>query len=167
MSGIKDANTLFNYAESSLDRAKKSGKNRLILFSAEDYEKQLSVIDLTEEIRKSIRNQCDGFYLLFQPQIGMSNYEVVGAEALLRFRSKYHGVVSPNLFIGILEQSGMIVQVGKWVLKEAIAQCAKWRRYNPEFRMSINLSYIQLQQPDLSQYIYDLLEQEEIGRAHV
>lgn len=162
MSGIKDANTLFNYAESSLDRAKKSGKNRLILFSAEDYEKQLSVIDLTEEIRKSIRNQCDGFYLLFQPQIGMSNYEVVGAEALLRFRSKYHGVVSPNLFIGILEQSGMIVQVGKWVLKEAIAQCAKWRRYNPEFRMSINLSYIQLQQPDLSQYIYDLLEQEGI-----
>lgn len=89
--GIKDANTLFNYAESSLDRAKKSGKNRLILFSAEDYEKQLSVIDLTEEIRKSIRNQCDGFYLLFQPQIGMSNYEVVGAEALLRFRSKYQG----------------------------------------------------------------------------
>ena len=56
----------------------------------------------------------------------------------------------------------MIVQVGKWVLKEAIAQCAKWRRYNPEFRMSINLSYIQLQQPDLSQYIYDLLEQEGI-----
>ena len=47
-------------------------------------------------------------------------------------------------------------------MKEAIAQCAKWRRYNPEFRMSINLSYIQLQQPDLSQYIYDLLEQEGI-----
>ena len=93
------ASSIFRIDIFKIIHTKKSGKNRLILFSAEDYEKQLSVIDLTEEIRKSIRNQCDGFYLLFQPQIGMSNYEVVGAEALLRFRSKYHGVVSPNLFI--------------------------------------------------------------------
>ena len=56
----------------------------------------------------------------------------------------------------------MIVQVGNWILKEAIGQCAKWRRHNPNFRMSINLSYVQLEYKDLSQTIYDLLEQENL-----
>lgn len=157
--GVKDANIIFNYAERSLDRAKQNGRNCLVFFSAEDYEKQLSHIDLTEELRKSVRKNCEGFYLVYQPQVSADGYRVVGAETLLRFRSPYRGVVPPNEFIGILEQSGMIIPVGDWVLKEAIRQCAKWRTYHPEFRMSINISYVQLENRELSQHIYDLLEE--------
>lgn len=159
---VRDTNALYDYAESALDRAKQNGRNHLEFFSAEDYEKQLSTIDLTEELRNSIKDDCKGFYLVYQPQVSVDGYEVVGAEALLRFRSPYRGVVPPDQFIGILEQSGMIVQVGNWILKEAIGQCAKWRRHNPNFRMSINLSYVQLEYKDLSQTIYDLLEQENL-----
>lgn len=159
---VKDTNLLYDYAERALDRAKQNGRNHLEFFSAEDYEKQLSAIDLTEELRKSVKNHCEGFYLVYQPQVSINGYDVVGAEALLRFRSPYRGVVPPDQFIGILEQSGMIVQVGNWILAEAISQCAKWRKFNPKFRMSINLSYVQLEYQDLSQVIYDLLEKEQL-----
>lgn len=157
---IKDSYVLYDYAERSLDCAKHNGRNHLEFFEPEDYEKQLSAIDLTEELRKSVKNRCEGFYLVYQPQVSLDGYEVVGAEALLRYRSPYRGVVPPDQFIGILEQSGMIVKVGNWILKEAIGQCAKWRKHNPDFRMSINLSYVQLEYRELSQTIYDLLDQE-------
>lgn len=160
--GVKDTNLLYDYAERALDGAKKNGRNHLEFFSAEDYEKQLSTIDLTEELRKSVKNNCEGFYLVYQPQVSMNGYDVVGAEALLRFRSPYRGIVPPDQFIGILEQSGMIVQVGNWILDQAISQCARWRQYHPNFRMSINLSYVQLEYKDLSQVIYDLLDREDL-----
>lgn len=160
--GVKDTNLLYDYAERALDRAKQNGRNHLEFFAAEDYEKQLSAIDLTEELRKSVKNNCEGFYLVYQPQVSLNGYDVVGAEALLRFKSPYRGIVPPDQFIGILEQSGMIVQVGNWILDQAITQCAKWRKYTPAFRMSINLSYVQLEYKDLSQVIYDLLERENL-----
>lgn len=162
MTGIQDASILFTYGERSLDRAKKNGRNRLEVFSEEEYHKELSAIELTEELRESVRNGCDRFFLVYQPKIAMEGYEVVGAEALLRFNSKNHGMVPPIQFISILEQSGMIIPVGKWVLKDAIARCAQWRKSNPNLRMSINLSYIQLQEEGLSEYIYSLLDEYEL-----
>lgn len=159
---VEDGNTIYLYAESSLDRAKKEGKNRLCFFSISEYEKQLYVIDLTEEMRRSIQNNFKGFSLVYQPQISLGTYNVVGAEALLRYYSSYHGSVSPDVFINILEHDGTIIPVGKWVFREAIVQCKKWRQNNPEFRMSINISYVQLQQRDLSDYIFRLLDEAQI-----
>lgn len=159
---IWDANTLFNYAESSLDRAKKEGKNRLCFFSEKEYEQQLYLIDLTEEMQQSIQKHFSGFSLHFQPQVAAHSYEITGAEALLRYYSPYHGSVSPTVFINILEQNGMIIPVGEWVLKEAITQCKKWRAHHPKFRMSINLSYLQLQQENFSDTVFSLLEQADL-----
>ncbi|MCM1104175.1 MAG: diguanylate cyclase [Clostridium sp.] len=158
LTGISDANTIYMYAESTLDRAKKAGKNQLVFFSVEDYTKQLYLIDLADEMRRSIQNHCDGFFLCYQPKVAAQTMEVVGAEALLRYRSAYHGVVLPGVFISILEQNGMIVPVGNWVLQEAMRQCKEWRKLNPKFTMSINLSYVQLQQKELSDTIYELLD---------
>lgn len=158
LTDVQDANMIYMYAESALDRAKKAGKNQLVFFSVEDYTKQLFLIDLADEMRRSIQNQCDGFFLCYQPKIATQTMEVVGAEALLRFRSAYHGVVAPNDFISILEQNGMIVPVGNWVLHKAMRQCKEWRKHNPKFTMSINLSYVQLQQKELTDTIYELLD---------
>lgn len=158
LTDVHDANTIYLYAESALDRAKKAGKNQLVFFSVEDYTKQLYMIDLADEMRRSIQNHFEGFFLCYQPQVATQTMEVVGAEALLRYRSAYHGVVSPNVFISILEQNGMIVPVGNWVLEKAMRQCKEWRKCNPRFTMSINLSYVQLQQKELSDTIYELLD---------
>ncbi|MGN0482166.1 MAG: EAL domain-containing protein [Lachnospiraceae bacterium] len=158
----KDASTLFLYAESALDRAKKNGKNRLLFFSPEDYKKQLYLIELTEEMQASINNGFKGFSLCYQPQVRMNDYQIAGAEALLRFHSEKYGLVSPEEFIGLLEQNGMIIPVGAWVLKEGIRQCKEWRKLQPNFHMSINVSYIQLQESGLTEYIYQLLDEQQL-----
>lgn len=165
--GAKEAGSLYSYAESALDRAKKEGRDRLAFFSPEDYEHQLYLIDLTEEMRESVKKDCKGFSLRYQPQVRMSDYHLAGAEALLRYESKKFGLISPEEFITILEQTGLIVPVGAWVLKEAIAQCKKWRLYQNDFHMSINLSYTQLKERGLSSYIYKQLDEQELPGAAI
>ncbi len=159
LTDVYDANTIYMYAESALERAKKAGKNRLLFFSVEDYTKQLYLIDLTDEMRRSVQNNCEGFFLCYQPLVAVPSGEIRGAEALLRYRSAYHGVVLPEVFLGILEQTGMIVPVGNWVLREAMRQCKEWRGLNPAFGISVNLSYVQLQRKEFSDTLYELLDQ--------
>ena len=89
---------LYQYAESALDRAKTSGKNQLAFFSADDFEKSLSVIDLQEEMRQSIQNNFSGFSLCYQPQMDGQTYQLLGAEALLRYHSPSRGLVAPTEF---------------------------------------------------------------------
>lgn len=154
-----DANIIFQQAELALDQAKQQGKNTLTFFSEREYAEHLYIIDLKEELRSSIHNQFQGFELYFQPQIQSHHYELCGAEALLRYNSQYKGIISPNTFIPILEQTGMIIDVGKWILHTSIQFCAKWRKYIPNFEMSVNLSYLQLKDDSLYNFISNELEQ--------
>ena len=110
----KDVNILISYAENALGRAKEAGRNRMEYFSSEDYNKTLSRIELQQEMKESIRNNFEGFELYYQPQVTSNEYKLHGAEALLRYRSRKFGFMSPVVFIPILEKSGMIVPVGKW-----------------------------------------------------
>ena len=79
---------------------------------------------------------------------------------MLRWESKHYGRVSPAEFIPILEESGLIVPLGKWIFRTAIKQCKFWQEYMPEFKMNINVSYVQLRSSDLSKdvsnYIHEI-----------
>ena len=145
----KDANILISYAENALGRAKETGRNRMEYFSSEDYNKTLSRIELQQEMKESIRNNFEGFELYYQPQVTSNEYKLHGAEALLRYRSRKFGFMSPVVFIPILEKSGMIVPVGKWVMQQAFAQCARWRKLQEDFSISINASYVQLREASI------------------
>ena len=83
-----DINILISYADNAMTRAKEDGKNRMVYFSSEDYNKTLSRIELRQEMRESIRNGFEGFELYYQPQVTSNEYELHGAEALLRYHSK-------------------------------------------------------------------------------
>lgn len=141
---IPDADTLYQYAEVALGTAKARGKNQIVLFSAEDYEKELRVLELKDELEACIQNGFEGFYLLYQPQLFTDGFRIFGAEALLRYHSDRRGVVSPTEFIPILEQSGLIYPVGLWVLRTALAQCRRWREVCPDFHIGVNISFAQL-----------------------
>ncbi|MDA3731353.1 EAL domain-containing protein [Niameybacter massiliensis] len=101
---------------------------------------------------------CEGFRLVYQPQIREGDYALFGAEVLLRYTSPTKGHVFPDVFIPILEQAGLICLVGLWALETALAQCAKWRKKMPEFHISVNLSCEQLSQPDIKESVLDILE---------
>lgn len=146
---ISDSSVLMQYAESALERAKQNGRNRMEFFSSEDYEANLYRIEIQEELKKSVEHGFEGFELYYQPQVRIGDFSVYGAEALLRFNSEKHGFLSPAVFIPILEDTGMIVPVGKWVLESALLQCARWRKWNSVFHISVNISYVQLQEASI------------------
>ncbi len=155
----QSSSQLILYAENALDRAKHFGKNNLLFFSAEDFEKYVNSVDLQEEMRLSIQNDFSGFFLCYQPQIHSQSYEIFGAEALLRYHSPTRGLVSPEEFIPLLEQTELICPVGQWVLHTALSQCKEWRSLVPHFSISVNVSYIQLQKKDIAETVLDILEQ--------
>ena len=154
---------LLKYAESSLSLAKTTGKSNLIFFSIKNYKKQQFQLELHDELLYSIKNNFQGFSIFYQPQVYFPQKTLHGAEALLRWTSKKYGPISPEKFIPILEQTGLILPVGNWVLKESMKQCKIWRKTFPDFRISINLSYIQLKGDNLVNVIAQYLEELELS----
>ena len=144
---------LFRHAENAVEIAKMNGKNQLVFFSKETYQRKLKIIELQESLHATVANGCREFELYYQPQIDVQTNQVVGAEALLRWHSSKHGEVSPIEFIPLLEESQLIIQVGKWIFEEAVKQCQQWQKYNKDFTMSINVSYIQLKENALLEYL--------------
>lgn len=155
---IKDFSLINQYAEIALYKAKKLGKNRCEYFLIDDYNQTLKKIEVLEEIKQSIKNDFQGFELFYQPQI-TPTLELYGAEALLRYHSPQYGFISPDILISLLEQSKLIIDVGKWILKTAINQCALWRKIRGQFHISINFSYVQLQDKHITKTIFDLLHE--------
>ena len=147
---IPDSGSLCQYAERTLELGKVQGKNVLKFFSTEDYEKELESLELREELMSAVKSGFKGFSVCYQPQVSPVDFSLFGAEALLRFTSPSRGFVSPVDFIPLLEQSGLICSVGLWILEQALLQCKAWRKFLPDFHISVNVSYTQLQDRDLA-----------------
>lgn len=160
--GGMDGGSVYQHAENALDQAKKEGKNTLIFFSSDHYQKNLDQIQLLDEIKQSVAEGFRGFYLCYQPQIDSRSFELYGAEALLRYESAERGAVGPGEFIPLLEQSGLICEVGLWALKTAAAQCVKWRRTLPGFHISVNISYVQLRRDEIGDDVLNILRETDL-----
>lgn len=156
--GDKREQRLYQYAEDALDQAKQAGKNQLLFFSEEDYRKRVSAMTLLEELSDSVKHGCTGFSLAYQSQMKVGSYQLFGAEALLRYDSPVFGRVMPDDFIPLLEQMKLICPVGLWVLETALEQCREWRKFIPDFHISVNISYVQLKQPDIKEQVLAILE---------
>lgn len=158
---------IYDYAVQLLDNAQKHGGiGQLILFSKDGLMEQISNVELLEELKESIKKKCSGFSLVYQPQISADGYSVCSAEALLRYESTTKGAISPEEFIPILEQSDLIHEVGLWVVNEALSQCKEWRKYDPDFKICVNLSPCQLKKKRISAQIFKLLAKHDLpGKA--
>lgn len=135
---------LNKYADYSLQHAKDNGKNKLVFFSNYILENKMRSLEILKYIRESVSDNYKGFELNYQPQVEVSSKEIKGVEALLRWQCPELGKVSPVEFIPILEESGLIIPVGLWVMKKAIEACSKWYKYDPDFSVSINVSALQM-----------------------
>lgn len=142
-----------------MDKAKEAGKNQLVFFTVEDYQKEVSSIQLLEELKNSVKNGCTGFSLVYQPQVKTGSYQLFGAETLLRYDAPERGRVMPNEFMPLTEETGLIREVGLWVLKTALNQCREWREKMPDFHISVNVSYVQLTENNVKEKVLEVLEQ--------
>ncbi len=157
-----DGGAVYLYAENALNKAKKEGKNRLVFFSSDDYQKNLEQVELLNEIKKGIQENYRGFSVEYQPQINSQDFSIYGVEALLRFDSPTKGRISPEEFIPLMEQTRLICLVGEWVLKTAVSQCKRWRACIPDLHMSVNMSYIQLQQDGIADKVLNILKEAQL-----
>lgn len=136
---------IFKRAEFALECAKADGKNRLSCYDSHTMGGKERRLTLIEHLRESIEADFRGFEVYFQPLVDAKTRKIRSAEALLRWQCSEYGPISPVEFIPLLEQTGLIHSVGRYVLKQAAAVCKEWREVRPDFIINVNLSYVQLQ----------------------
>ena len=150
---------LYDAVKIVLRKAQSIGKNNLAFFSYAEIEQKLQDLELLGELRERIALDCEGFSLLYQPQVKSGTYSLQAAEALLRYRSRSGEMVFPDRFIPLLEQSGLIVPVGAWVLRRALLQCKQWQERIPHMHISVNFSMVQFRDPTIVEQVKTILQE--------
>ncbi|MEJ7807057.1 MAG: EAL domain-containing protein [Telluria sp.] len=151
-----DCDSLLKYADTAMYHAKNCGKNNAKLYSSSLTMQIMSHVKLEVGLRKALKN--DELYLLYQPQIDVRTSEIVGVEALVRWRHPERGIISPTEFIPLAEETGLIVPIGEWVLRTACIQARLWQKATQRsLRMAVNLSAKQFKDENLTQIVLSAL----------
>ena len=151
-----DAETLLRNADTAMYRAKAEGRSGYRFYTADMNARAFERLDLESRLRRALeRNE---FVLHYQPKLDLGTGLVVGVEALLRWRHPDHGLVPPGEFIPTLEDTGMIVPVGRWVLQEACHQARAWQQAGlPSLTMAVNVSTHQFRRDDVCALVREAL----------
>ncbi|WP_372972398.1 EAL domain-containing protein [Marinobacter sp.] len=153
----QDFTTLYRNADTAMYAAKESGRNTWRRFDKAMQEKAFERQLLLAELRGALAR--GELFIHYQPQFNLASRELVGAEALLRWQHPELGLVSPARFIPIAEESGLIVDIGEWVLREVCRQGRAWKEAGlPPITLAVNLSAIQFQRPGLSAAVARILD---------
>ena len=146
-----DAEALLKCADAAMYRAKELGRNQAQLFTASMNERYVRRLALEQHLHHAIeREQLE---LHYQPVFDRARRRFVSVEALLRWRDPVRGLVPPAEFVGLAEETGMIVPIGAWALRTACRQLRVWHDEGHELRMAVNISAVQLQQRDLVAHV--------------
>jgi diguanylate cyclase (GGDEF)-like protein len=154
------ADDLLRDAHTAMYRAKSLGRDRYEVFAAGMHQEATHRLEIESELRKAIDEKT--FFLHYQPIFSLKEGKLSGFEALVRWRHHKRGFISPQSFIPIAEESGLIIPLGLWIFKEACRQLAQWNDFFPQLShltMSINLSGRQIGQPDLVQQLDTALKE--------
>lgn len=116
-------------------------------------------LDLMKVIHQSVLNQCDGFYVEYQPVVHAQTGEFVGAEALVRWKKEPYGIVPPGMFIDWLESNPCMYDLGNFVLKQALTDAVEFRKSNPDFFINVNMSAKQLERKTFCGVVMALLKE--------
>ena len=158
-SGYEHPDDLLRDADLAMYRAKAGGKARYVVFDHAMHARAVALLQLETDLRLAIeRNE---FRLLYQPVIWASTGRIGGVEALVRWEHPQRGLVAPDTFLAVAEETGLVVPMGNWVLREACHQLAAWQREHPsaaDVSVSVNLSARQFVHPDLIARVTEALQ---------
>jgi diguanylate cyclase (GGDEF)-like protein len=152
----KDANTLLRHADAAMYKAKESGKNNFQYYSEDLNTHSLQRMALESSLTHALEGKQ--LFIEFQPIVDQSTGKVLAAESLLRWQHPDIGLVSPNQFIPLAEENGIIEEIGQWVIEESCLQSKIFLKSQPDFTISVNLSERELMDPYLTQRIRSILE---------
>lgn len=158
--GSRQADTLLSAADQAMYEVKRAGKGRYAVFDASRGNRAMDRLELETDLRVAI--DTGQLQLYYQPIVSLRSGQVEEVEALVRWRHPTRGIILPGEFIPAAEESGLIVPLGRWVLREACEQARRWADANPDYPpvvMSVNLSVHQLRHADLVAEVAAILQQ--------
>lgn len=117
------------------------------------------IIEQVNVIRSSIAEDCQGFYLCYQPIVDADTEDFRGMEALIRWKNEEYGVVPPDRFIPVLEQDSLFPELGRWILRQAMEDGKKFLEINPNLVINVNLSYTQLEKEDFIKELFEIIDE--------
>lgn len=153
-----DLETLIKQADTAMYYAKEQGRNNYQFFTPELNFRAHERLSLENSLRRALERE--EFVLYYQPQVDFESGCIVGVEALIRWNSAERGIVSPDTFISIAEETGLIVPIGEWVLRRACTQNVVWQKqgYSP-WRIGVNISARQFQEPHFIELVARILQE--------
>jgi len=153
-----DVNELIKHADTAMYSAKESGRNTYRYYTQELTTSAFEYFAMEIALQKALERE--EFFLVYQPQYNIMSGQLIGVEALIRWRHPDMGILSPGVFIPVAEYSGKIEAIGDWVIREVCAQCNQWDAEGlPPFTVSLNLSRKQLVLPGLHRNVQHILEE--------
>ncbi|NVN99993.1 MAG: EAL domain-containing protein [Geobacteraceae bacterium] len=159
-----DINFLMKNADIAMYQAKELGRNNFQYFSMELNVKTLEHLMLESSLRRAMER--DELFLVYQPQMDLQSGVVAGMEALLRWKHPELGLIDPSRFIPVAEETGMIIQIGEWVLRNACAQNRAWQECGyMHLRVAVNISGYQFRQPNFIEMVAGILAETGLDAA--
>ncbi len=157
----KQPEAMLRDADAALYKAKEMGRGRFIVFDTDLHERATKLLQLETDLRRAIERE--EFCIYYQPIVTITDGRVHGFEALLRWRHPELGLIPPEEFLAQMEETGLLVRVGKWVLHEACRQLKEWQPQSDDLMtIAVNLSHKQFFQPDLVEQVASVLAQSDL-----
>jgi diguanylate cyclase (GGDEF)-like protein/PAS domain S-box-containing protein len=164
----REAEDYLRDADTAMYRAKESGKARYEVFNSQMHVRNMTLLRIESDLRRALeRNEFQVFY---QPIVSLQTGEIHEFEALIRWQHPNYGLIEPQEFIKIAEDTGLIIPIGKWILAEACRQISDWQKSHPQaipFFISVNLSSKQLMHPPFVTQIKEILNQTGLKPNHL
>ena len=161
-----DAMALIQNADVAMHKAKADGGNRYHIYSDEMNVDVLERLSIESGLRQALEEEQ--FELYYQPLVRLSDNRIIGAEALIRWIHPTKGMIPPDQFIPVAEESGLIIPIGEWVIREACRQCSDWNTEGHDhIDVSINLSARQFRDPNLADMITDAMQQNDLDPSSI
>ena len=150
---------IFSCLLSALEKAREEESSELVVYDDENHQDHYKMMELLDTVKAAVRNNCEGFYLCYQPFVSSITGKVIGAEALVRFRNKEYGEVSPGRFVPHLESHSCFYDLSIWILRRAIMDAKEILKTNPSFFINVNISYSQLERESFKEEVVAILEE--------
>ncbi|UCH46875.1 MAG: EAL domain-containing protein [Betaproteobacteria bacterium] len=157
----RSADTLTKHADAAMHSAKTFGRNNYQFFTQALNEEVQQRMVLESGLRLALTR--DEMRLVYQPKVDLVTREIIGAEALLRWHHPKHGLIPPARFIPVAEESGLVGQIGEWVLRDACRQIHHWQKMGLSPQIAVNVSARQFQQYDVAKLVSDVIGEAQIS----
>lgn len=162
-----DTQTVYACLNFAYEESKIRQRGEMVEFRHDLNEESYQRLEKLHAIRASIMHNYEGFYLLYQPVVDAQTEQLIGAEALLRWKDDRYGMVPPDQFIPILESDPLFPELGEWIIREAVSAAGQMLKRRPEFIINVNLSYTQLAKPDFADMVLRILEELDYPPEHL